>query len=72
VSNDLPAWSSDTPISMPQPAEDQVLIPMFGFGMTRMGLVHDLTDAEFERLRTPSYSPDLPTGEMVRDDKDVD
>jgi hypothetical protein len=67
-----PVWSSDVRISTPLPPEHQVLVPMFGFGMTEMGLFHDLTEVEYEYLRTPSYSPDLPTEEVIRGDRDVD
>jgi hypothetical protein len=66
-----PVWSSDVPISIPQAPADQVLIPMFGFGFTRFGLVHDLTEVEQEYLRTPSYSPERP-GDVVYEDGDVD
>lgn len=64
-----PLWSSDVPISIPQPPKDEVMIPMFGFGFTQYGLVHDLTETEYEYLRTPSYSPELPSDEVIYDDE---
>lgn len=66
-----PVWSSDVPISIPQAPESAVLIPMFGFGFTQYGLVHDLTEVEREFLRTPSYSPERP-GDIVYEDGDVE
>lgn len=71
MANDQPPlWSSDVRISTPTPPADEVLVPMFGFGMTQYGLMHDLTDGEYEYLRTPSYSPNQP-GEVVYGDEDV-
>lgn len=63
-----PLWSSDVPISIPVPPDKAVLVPMFGFGFTQYGLVHDLTETEYEYLRIPGYSPDLPADEVVYDD----
>lgn len=71
ANNQPPLWSSDVPISIPQPPAEQVLVPMFGFGFTQLGLFHDLTDVEYEYLRTPSYAPELPTDEVVYEDGDV-
>lgn len=67
-----PVWSSDVPISVPQPPTDDVIVPMFGFGMTQYRLVHDLNEVEYEYLRTPTYVPDMPTAEVIRGDRDVD
>lgn len=72
ANNQPPLWSSDVPISIPQPPVEKVLVPMFGFGFTQLGLVHDLTDVEYEFLRTPSYSPEMPTDEVVYGDADVE
>lgn len=69
MSTDVPAWSSDVPISIPHPPEESVLVSMFGFGMTQLGLVHDLTQVEYDYLRTPSYSPELPTTSTIYDDE---
>jgi hypothetical protein len=69
---ELPSWSSDVPISVPQPPPNPSVIPMFGFGMSWYGLVHDITDVEFERLRRPNYAPDMPTSTVVRDDAEFD
>lgn len=71
MSNSPPVWSSDSPISAPQPPANQIIVPMFGFGMTEFGLVHDLTDAEYEYLRSPSYAPHRPTNDVVYEDQDV-
>lgn len=71
ANNQPPLWSSDVAISVPIPAAERVLVPMFGFGFTQLGLVHDLTETEYEYLRTPSYSPELPTEEIIYEDGDV-
>lgn len=54
-------YSSDVAISMPEPydAMNPTLVPMGGFGVTRFGLQHDLSKADAEELRRPSYSPPL-------------
>lgn len=68
---DIPTWSSDLPISLPQPPTDKVRIPMYGFGFTQFGLTHDLSPSEYEYLTRPSYSPELPPGDTVYDDGEV-
>lgn len=68
MSTTPPVWSSDVPISVPQAPAEEIIIPMFGFGMTQLGLFHDLTDVEYEQMRQPSYSPDRPSDEVIYDD----
>lgn len=65
---DLPSWSSDLPISLPTPPTSRVIIPMYGFGFTQYGITHDLTQAEYDYMTVPSYSPELPVGDSVYDD----
>lgn len=63
------AWASDAPISLPEPAESTPLsVPMFGFVFTENGLFHDLSEADHEVLRTPTFAPPDTTGEVVYDD----
>jgi hypothetical protein len=69
MSTDVPAWSSDVPISIPHPPSEAILVSMFGFGVTQLGIVHDLTEVEYDYLRTPSYSPDLPNDDTIFDDE---
>jgi hypothetical protein len=71
MGTDVPAWSSDVPISIPQPPTESILVPMFGFGVTQLGIVHDLSEVEYDFLRTPSYSPELPNDDTFFDDGDV-
>lgn len=71
MSTERPMWSSDVPISVPGTPQESVVVPMYGFGMTQWGLVHDITDAERETLRTPSYAPEVPATDAVYDDGDV-
>jgi len=68
---DRPVWGSDVPISMPVAAGEDVMVPMFGFGMTRYRLVHDITPAELEALQVPVYGPDA-AASAVTDDLDLD
>ena len=69
---DRPAWGADVPISMPVPANEAVMVPMFGFAMTQYRLVHDMTSAEYEALSVPVYAPDAPTGQVVAGDAALD
>lgn len=69
---DRPAWGADVPISMPVPAPEAVMVPMFGFGMTQYRLVHDLSAAEYESLSVPVYAPVQATGKVVADDAGID
>jgi hypothetical protein len=69
---DRPAWGSDVPISMPVPAEEPVMVPMFGFGMTQYRLVHDLSGADYEALSVPVYAPELPAGDVIAGDAALD
>jgi hypothetical protein len=69
---DRPAWGSDVPISMPVPAEEPVMVPMFGFGMTQYRLVHDLSGADYEALSVPVYATELPAGDVIAGDAALD
>jgi hypothetical protein len=67
-----PVWGADVPISMPLPTGDQILVPMQGFGMSGMRLVHDLTAADYEDLSVPVYAPPRPGGSISYDDAGID
>jgi len=54
---DPPVYGADVPVSMPQPPAHEVIVPMYGFGYTRYGLCHDITEAEAKELGTPRYRP---------------
>jgi len=69
---DRPAWGADVPVSMPLPAEEDVMVPMFGFGMTQYRLVHDLTQAEYESLSVPVYAPESQQGTVIAGDAGID
>lgn len=69
---DRPAWASDVPISMPLPADEAQLVPMFGFAMTQYRLVHALSMNEYETLSVPVYAPEQPPQNAVADDADLD
>lgn len=64
-----PIWSSDVPISMPEPTGDTALVPMYGFAMSQYRLVHDLTPAEYEDLRVTVAGPIDPGLTEVRGDE---
>jgi hypothetical protein len=67
-----PVWSSDTRISVPVPPDDPILVPMYGFGFTRFGLFHDLSSTDYDYMRSPTYAPELPAGEIVFDDLGIE
>lgn len=63
------SWASDAPVSLPAPPEQTLLsVPMYGFVFTENGLFHDLTEADHEVLRTPTFAPPDQTGGVVYDD----
>lgn len=70
--NTPPAWGADVPISMPLPASEPVMVPMYGFGMTQYRLVHALSQADYESLAVPVYAPASPTGRVVAGDAGLD
>lgn len=72
ATTDRPSYSSDVPISMPIPPKDNVLVPMYGFGFTQYGLFHDITQGEYEELRTPTNRPEDPSMPTVRGDEGVE
>lgn len=65
-------WSSDVRVSMPVPTTNTKRVPMSGFVMTDGGLAHDIDEATFMRIATPTYSPRDFGLETVREDIDVD
>jgi hypothetical protein len=69
---DRPVWGADVPISMPLPAAEPVMVPMFGFGMTQYRLVHDLSAVEYETLAVPVFAPETPSPDVVADDAAID
>lgn len=64
-------WSSDVPVSMPEPLEKQgefePRIPMGGFVFTVNGLFPDLDATMHEELSLPTFAPQAAT-EVVFDD----
>ncbi len=69
-----PVWGADVPISMPLPPADgeDILVPMYGFGMTQYRLVHDLTQTEYQALQVPVFAPQDPAMPVIRDDAAID
>lgn len=64
-------WASDTPISMPEaPPEDvPVLVDFEGFGFSMSGIVHNVSGADLEELRSPHFAPEGYQGEQAGDDR---
>lgn len=64
-------WGTDVPVSLPQPLDDAsaVSIPMDGFCFTANGLAFDLSRADFDRISTPSFAPELPDQDVIRYDE---
>ena len=69
------AWGADAPISMPQPLSDQdasgPTAPMGGFVFTASGLMHDLTQSDWESMSLPTYRPASPAT-TVWGDRDLE
>lgn len=62
-------WAADTPVSLPEPIiRERRNVPMFGFVFTEQGLFHDLTEADHEYLRTPTFAPPPEPGRTVYED----
>jgi hypothetical protein len=66
------SWGASTPISMPQPTDDDVLVPMFGFGYTKYGIRHDLTSEDYMRYRRPTFAPASDPSNEIFEDEWVD
>jgi hypothetical protein len=55
---------------LPPPGGEPKLVGMYGFSFTQYRLVHDITAADYERLRVPVYAPS--SGLTVQDDAEID
>jgi hypothetical protein len=64
-----PVWGADCPVSMPLPVpqSETKLVGMHGFSMTQYRMVHDITQAEYEGLAVPVYSPVNPGAQVAGD-----
>ncbi len=58
-------WSSDVPVSMPIPSDNEVGVKMSGFAMTDGGLAHDITHDSYMRLSVPDFAPRAVPREVV-------
>lgn len=69
-----PVWGADVPVSMPlpPPANEPVLVGMYGMGMTQFRLVHALTSREYQDLSVPVYQPHDPSAPLSQDDSEID
>jgi hypothetical protein len=65
-------WVSSVPISMPTPSEEPIIVPMFGFGYTQYGLVHDIDAADRMNFRRPAMPPADPRIPVVYEDAGLD
>jgi len=65
-------WSSDVPVSLPEPIEQQGAfeprIPMGGFVFTVDGLFPDIDAAMHDELSLPTFAP-VPATQVVYDDE---
>lgn len=66
------SWGSDSPISMPVPPNSKIEIKMFGFGMSRYGIAHDLTHEDYMKFRRPTFAPSAVPSNVIRDDAHLD
>lgn len=64
-------WGADVPVSLPQPLDEDNpgIIPMDGFCFTERGLFFDLSQADFDRISTPTFAPDNPQETVIRYDE---
>jgi hypothetical protein len=69
-----PVWGADVPVSMPlpPPANEPVMVNMYGMGMTQFRLVHALTTREYQDLSVPVYQPANPSQPVSQDDAGID
>lgn len=51
-------WASDSPISMPEPSPEDVVVDMGAMGFTMSGLVNNLSLADLEEYSVPTFSPE--------------
>lgn len=72
MTTNRPIWSSDVPISMPEPTGDTAIVPMYGFAMSQYRLIHDLTPVEYEALRITIASPLDPSLPEIRGDEGLE
>jgi hypothetical protein len=58
-------------VSLPQPLDEDNpgIIPMDGFCFTPSGLFFDLSQADFQRISTPTFAPEDPQQQIVRYDE---
>jgi hypothetical protein len=65
-------WSSDVPVSLPEPLEQatkyEPRVPMGGFVFTVDGLFHDIDPVLHEELSLPTFTPQ-PASEVIYDDE---
>lgn len=51
-------WGSDVAVSLPlPPVRTAREVPMYGFVFTENGLFHDISEADYEAMSTPTFSP---------------
>lgn len=65
-------WSSDVPVSMPLPSDQEVGVKMSGFVFTAGGMAHDITPESYSRLSTPTFAPTQVPNLMIYEDSDLD
>jgi hypothetical protein len=63
------SWACDTAVSLPEPVDyTGAHVKMYGFVFTEQGLFHDLSEADHETLRGPTYGPPADPTTTVYDD----
>lgn len=65
-------WSSDVPISMPMPTDQEVGVEMSGFVFTEGGIAHGITQDSYARLSTPDFAPTRVPNLLIYEDTDLD
>lgn len=54
--DDEAVWGSDTPISMPVPSDNPILVNMGTLGFTEFGMAHNLNTSDLEDY-IPTFLP---------------
>jgi hypothetical protein len=65
-------WSSDVPISLPEPHEGNAIVKMHGFVFTDLGMAHDMDIVDFESIAVPSAPASDPVTTIYDDESDAE
>ncbi len=61
------SWATDTTISRPEAAKEDVMVDFGAFGWSMDGMVHNMSESDVENLIVPTFSPEGYLGDDVTD-----